>query len=64
MMDNKTARKEVKLLKALEGVSYSEFADMVGISKNSIYCWLNQQFELGVDRLKVVEEVIADWKGE
>lgn len=64
MMDNQTARKEVRLLKAMNDVTYQEFAEMVGISKNSVYCWLNNQFDLGDSRLAIVDEVITNLKGE
>lgn len=64
MMDNKTARKEVRLLKAMNDITYGEFAEMVGLSKNSVYCWINNQFDLGDYRLGIVDEVITNLKGE
>lgn len=64
MIDNKTARKEVKLLKALNDVTYQEFSEMIGLSKGTIYTWLNGQFDLGSEKLSAVEELIADLKGE
>ena len=64
MLDNNTARKEVKLLKAMNDVTYSEFAEMIGLSKGVIYNWLANSFDLGEDRLKIASEVIADLKGE
>lgn len=38
MQDN--LRKEVKLLKALQSISYTEIADYLEIKKNSFYNWL------------------------
>lgn len=64
MIDNRTARKEVKLLKALNDVTYQEFSEMIGLSNGSIYCWLNGQFDLGTDKLAIAEELIANLKGE
>ena len=64
MIDNKTARKEVKLLKALNDISYNEFAEMLGISSGSVYCWLNEQFDLSIDKLYIADSLIADLKGE
>ena len=51
MIDNKTARKEIKLLKAMQGISYREFAEMIGLSTGSIYCFLSGQYNLGKDKL-------------
>lgn len=64
MIDNNKARLEVKLLKAMNDVSYTEFAEMCGLKKGVIYNWLNGSFELGEDRLAIVDELITDLKGE
>ena len=37
-------RKEIKLLKALQGVSYTEIAEHLEIHRNSLYNWLNGQY--------------------
>jgi transposase len=34
-------RKEIKLLKALQSVSYTEIAEYLEIHRNSLYNWLN-----------------------
>ena len=34
-------RKEIKLLKALQNVSYTEIAEHLEIHRNSLYNWLN-----------------------
>ena len=34
-------RKQVKLLKALQGISYTEIAEHLEIHRNSLYNWLN-----------------------
>lgn len=64
MLDNKTARHEVKLLKVTQGITYKEFADMLNISRNSMYCWLNSQFDLGEKTLETVSDIITELKGE
>lgn len=64
MIDNNKARIEVKLLKAMNDVSYTEFAEMCGLKKGVIYNWLNGSFELGEDRLSIVDELITNLKGE
>lgn len=38
-MDN--LRKKVKLLKALQGITYNEIAEYIEIKPNSFYSWLN-----------------------
>ena len=45
---NEILRKEVKLLKALQGVSYKEIAEeYLGIIKDSFYSWLKGYYNLG-----------------
>ena len=55
-MDN--LRKKVKLLKALQGITYNEIAEYIEIKPNSFYSWLNNQFELGAEKTKKLEYVI------
>ena len=52
-------RKQVKLLKALQGISYTEIAEHLEIHRNSLYNWLNQQFELSADRESRLLEIIG-----
>ena len=37
---NENLRKEVKLLKALQGISYKEVAEFLEIRQDSFYNWL------------------------
>lgn len=37
---NDYLRKEVRYLKALQGISYKEIAEYLEITNNSMYCWL------------------------
>ena len=37
---NENLRKEVKLLKALQGITYKEIAEYIEVKENSLYCWL------------------------
>lgn len=55
-------RKQVKLLKALQGVSYKEIAEYLELPPKSFYNWLNGQYEFGEEREKRLFEIIADLK--
>lgn len=37
----KDLRTEIKMLKALQGISYTEIAEHLEIQRNSLYNWLN-----------------------
>lgn len=64
MLDNYKARKEVKLLKAMNDVTYKEFAEMANIKSSTLYNWLAGSFSFGEETLANVSELIADLKGE
>lgn len=51
-------RKDVKLLKALQGVSYTELAEYLEIHKNSFYNWLNGYYNLSIEKEKRLMEII------
>lgn len=55
-------RKQVKLLKALQGVSYKEIAEYLELPPKSFYNWLNGQYEFGEEREKRLFEIVADLK--
>ena len=55
-------RKQVKLLKALQGISYKELAEYLELPPKSFYNWLNGQYEFGEEREKRLFEIIADLK--
>ena len=52
---NDKLRTEVKLLKALQGISYKEVAEYLEIKENSLYCWLKGYYDLGEKKLKKLE---------
>jgi transposase len=52
-------RKQVKLLKALQGISYTEIAEHLEIHRNSLYNWLNSQFSLSADKESRLLEIIG-----
>ena len=47
---NDFLRNEVKLLKALQGITYKEIAEYIEIKENSLYCWLKGYYDFGEDR--------------
>lgn len=60
---NNFLRKEVKLLKALQGISYTELAESyLEIKKNSFYSWLHGDFDLCLEKQKLLYEVIETLK--
>lgn len=56
---NDKLRKEVKLLKALQGVSYKEIAELLEIRQDSFYNWLKGYYEFGNERQHRLLEVIC-----
>ena len=51
-------RKEIKLLKALQGVSYNEIAEHLEIHKNSFYNWLKGYYNLSAEKESRLIEII------
>lgn len=56
---NDKLRKEVKLLKALQGVSYKELADYLEIRQDSFYNWLKGYYNFSYERQLMLYDVIA-----
>ena len=56
---NENLRKEVKLLKALQGISYKEIAEFLEIRQDSFYNWLKGYYDLGEVKQHRLLEVIA-----
>ena len=59
---NEFLRKEVKLLKALQGVSYKEVADFLEIRQDSLYNWLCGYYDLGKEKQSRLYEIIETLK--
>lgn len=51
-------RKKVKLLKALQQISYKEIAEYIELPPKSFYSWLNGQYEFSEERKKRLKDVI------
>lgn len=56
---NDKLRKEVKLLKALQGISYKEIAEFLEIRQDSFYNWLKGYYEFSEERQRRLLDVIA-----
>lgn len=55
---NDELRRRVRLLKALQGVSYKEIASYLEITVNSLYNWLRNQYDLSEGKQKDLAEIL------
>lgn len=55
-------RKQVKVVKALYGedFTYKDIAEMLEININSFYNWLNNYYDLGREKEKVLQAFVND----
>ncbi len=56
MQDN--LRKEVKVLKALQNITYKELAEDLEIHRNSFYNWLKGYYELSTEKAERLKEIL------
>ena len=56
---NDKLRKDVKLLKALQGISYKEIAELLEIRQDSFYNWIKGYYEFGEERQNRLIEIIC-----
>jgi DNA-directed RNA polymerase specialized sigma24 family protein len=47
---NDYLRKQVKLLRALQGVKYKELAEHLEIKTSSFCNWMNNQYQLSIEK--------------
>ena len=59
---NDELRKQVKLLKALQGITYKELAEYLEIKVNSLYSWLRGNYDFSEKRLSMLQNVITNLK--
>lgn len=59
-MNNEELRKQVKLLKAFQNITYSELAGYLEIKQSSFYSWLKGQYNFGEERQKQLYEIITN----
>ena len=59
---NEFLRKECKLLKAMQGISYKEIAEYLELKQNSFYCWIKGYYDLGENKQRQLKEIISNLK--
>ena len=59
---NNELRKQVKLLKALQGISYKEIAKYLENKVDSLYSWLRGNYDFSEKRLSMLQNVITNIK--
>ena len=59
---NNELRKQVKLLKALQGITYKELAEYLEIKVDSLYSWLRGNYDFSEKRLLMLQNVITNLK--
>ena len=59
---NEHLRKECKLLKAIQGISYKEIAEYLEITQDSFYSWLKGYYNLGEEKQKQLYDVVVTLK--
>lgn len=57
---NKELRKQCKILKAIQGVSYKEIAEYLEIKTHSFYCWINGYYDLSHKKAMKLKEILID----
>lgn len=61
---NDFLRKECKLLKAMQGITYKEIADFIEIKQDSFYAWLHGHYQLGQEKQNHLYDIIGCLKEE
>lgn len=59
---NEFLRKECKLLKAMQGISYKEIAEYLELKQDSFYCWIKGYYDLGENKLRQLKEIVSNLK--
>lgn len=58
---NEDLRKQVRLCKVYNNEwSYKQFAEVIDITPNSFYNWLNGYYELSYQKEKILKELLSD----
>lgn len=57
-------RREVKLLKALQNISYKELSNRLGITAGSFYNWVRGLYTLSPERQNILKEIINNLKAK
>lgn len=59
---NDYLRREVKLLHALQDIRYKEIAEYLEIKSDSLLKWLHGYYNLSVEKLERLDEIVANLK--
>ena len=57
---NEYLRKECKLLKAIQGISYKEIAEYQEIKQDSFHSWIKGYYDLGNKKQQRLRTIIED----
>ena len=60
MNNNDILRKDCKLLKAKQGISYKELAEHLEIKESSFYNWLYDRFNLSCEKQQRLKTILSD----
>lgn len=61
---NEELRRNVKLIKIFQGVSYTKLAKEIGTTQSSFYAWLKGQYEFSDSRELLLRKVIQKYQEE
>lgn len=59
---NDYLRKECKLLKAIQGISYKELAEYLEVKQDSFYCWLKGYYDFSDQKQADLKTIIENLK--
>ena len=51
-------RKKSKLLKAMQGITFAEQAELIEIKRNSFYSWLQGYYDLSAEKINRLNYII------
>lgn len=64
-MKQEELRKRVKLLKALQNISYKELSEYLEIKQNSLYNFIRGAYDLSDERAERLYSIISDlWEDQ
>lgn len=59
---NEYLRKQCKLLKAIQNVTYKELSEYLEVKQDSFYCWLKGYFDFSEHKQKHLQAIIDNLK--
>ncbi len=57
-MQQNDLRKQIKLLKALQGITYKEISEYLEITPNSLYNFLRGAYDLSDEKAETLKDII------